>query len=598
MGMAAGERKRARSSIRGGGGGFCETPARNPGSQAHRPNTVRFFVIFLLATIAALVPRSVHADDRPAIPAVGILANRDDPDSLALARHYAERRGLPESAIVALSMPLSEQIAWEEFVVRIWNPLLREAVARDWMLASIQDEVDAAGRRRIISSGHRLDALVVCRGVPLRIDHDPARYDPATNPLTANASLRNNRAAVDSELALLAVDNPPIAAFFPNPLHRQDNPGSLALEQVIPVGRLDGPTLDMAKALVDRALVAERDGIAGRAYVDIGGPHRQGDEWLAECVTELQSLGFETDVHRAKGTLPQLARFDAPVLYFGWYAGNLNGPFTAPDFAFPPGAIALHIHSFSAGTLRSPSRGWAGPLVAKGVTATFGNVAEPYLQFTHQPHLLLRALARGETLGRAALYSINALSWQGILIGDPLYRPFAQSAEAQWARRAELPPETETHARIRRMHLLAAAGRGEEALALGVAGMARNPSLALALSQAALQQGAGDDKAAVGTLGVFAALRGIRRADRPLALAAVRVCEAAGDPAAGLAIVRRLLDDETLPKDFRILALPLGAELARATGDTPRASAWAVEHATLTAPPPAPTAASGATAKP
>lgn len=549
---------------------------------------VPFFVVFLFVVIAALSPSGLRADGTPRVPTVAILANRDDPDSLELARYYAERRGLPESAIIALSMPLSEQITWEEFVVRIWNPLLREAVARDWMLASIRDETDAVGRRRIISSGHRLDALVVCRGVPLRIDHDEARYDAATNALTVNVYLRNNRAAVDSELALLAIDNSPIAAFLPNPLYGQDQPLSFALEQVIPVGRLDGPTLDMAKALVDRALEAERNGIAGRAYVDIGGPHQQGDDWLEECVTELQSLGFETAVERSKSTLSPLARFDAPVLYFGWYAGSVNGPFTAPDFEFPPGAIALHIHSFSADTMRSPSRGWSGPLVAKGVTATFGNVAEPYLQFTHQPHLLLRALARGEPLGRAALYSLNALSWQAILIGDPLYRPFAQSAEAQWARRADLPPATETFARIRRMRVLAADGRGEEALALGAAGMARNPSLALALSLASLQKEAGNDAAAVRSLGVFSALRSIRRADRPLALEAAYLCEASGDAAAGLAILRRLLDDAALPKDFRILALPLGAQLAGATGDTTLASAWAVEHSVLTAPPPPP----------
>ena len=51
-----------------------------------------------------------------AAPRVLILANRDDGESLAIARHYAERRGLSETAIVALPMPLTEQITWPEFV--------------------------------------------------------------------------------------------------------------------------------------------------------------------------------------------------------------------------------------------------------------------------------------------------------------------------------------------------------------------------------------------------------------------------------------------------------------------------------------------------
>jgi uncharacterized protein (TIGR03790 family) len=544
-------------------------------------------VCLFFGVFAVRVARAESAG-APRVPTVAILANRDDPDSVNLARYYATRRGLPESAIVALPMPLTEQITWSEFVVTIWNPLLREAVARGWMLASLREETDFVGRTRIVSAGHRLDALVVCRGVPLRIDHDPTRYDPATNPLTSNGALRTNVGAVDSELALLAVDNSPIAAFVPNPLFQQDRPSALALEQIIPVGRLDGPTLDQAKDLVDRALRAEQTGLAGRAYVDIGGPHRHGDEWLAACATELASLGFETDVDREGATLAPHARFDAPALYFGWYAGTINGPFLAPDFRFPPGAVALHIHSYSADSLRSPTRGWAGPLVAKGVTATFGNVTEPYLEFTHQPHLLLRALARGETLGRAALYSVNCLSWQAIVIGDPLYRPFAVSADQQWNDRKNLTAEAETYARIRRMRLLVAAGRGDEARALGAAGLARNPSLALALTQASLQQSADALAAARGSLGIFDALRRIRAEDRPLVFAAARACRAAGDEAMGLRLMKRLLDDAKAPKEFRIAALPYAADLARATGDTKLSATWAAEHALLTAPPPPP----------
>ncbi len=527
-------------------------------------------------------------------PAVAILANRDDPESMELARHYAQRRGLPDTAIIALSMPPGEQITWPEFVARIWNPFVREAVDRGWLLASISASTDPVGRFRITSARHRLDALVICRGVPLRIAHDPALYDPASNPLTKNASLQTNEASVDSELALFAADNPPIAALVPNPLFNTDRPSSFALEQIVPVGRLDGPTLADAKGLVDRALEAERIGLAGRAYLDLGGPHRRGDEWLEACLPELASLGFETDVDRDRASLRPHARFDAPALYFGWYEGNLNGPFTAPGFRFPPGAIALHIHSFSATTLRSPSRGWTGPLVAKGVTATVGNVAEPYLEFTHQPHLLLRALARGEPLGRAALYSINALSWKGIVVGDPLYRPFAVSAEEQWQARKTLPPETETYARIRRLRLLSAAGRGEETLSLGVAGMRQNPSLPLALTLAGLQLSAGDPAAARRSLAVFGTLPSWRPADHALVLASARSYQAAEDAAAGVKLVERLLAEPSISPAFRLEILRQGMAIARAALDFNRAGRWEAEIARLTAP----AAAAGATRVP
>lgn len=543
---------------------------------------------FVLLSLVLAFVVTARAEDAGAIV---ILANRDDPESLELARHYAAKRGLPERDIVALPMPLTEQITWEEFVVTVWNPLLREAVRREWLFASISDEKDAVGRLRTVVVRHRLRALVVCRGVPLRVAHDPARYDPATNPLTGNAVLRSNEGAVDSELSLLAAGDYPIAAFVPNPLFSAERPSSHALDQILPVGRLDGPTLADAKGLVDRAVEAERFGLAGRAYVDIGGPHRRGDDWLEECVSELRSLGFDTDADRERPTLPGHARFDAPALYFGWYAGDLNGPFAAPGFRFPVGAVALHIHSFSAHTLRSPQRGWVGPLVARGVTATLGNVSEPYLEFTHQPHLLLRALARGETIGRAALYSVNALSWRAILVGDPLYRPFALTAEEQWAAREKLPPELEPYARLRRMRLLAAAGRGEEALALGRAGLRQNPSLPFALGLAGVQLSADDAASARRTLGIFSALKTWRPADRPLALAAARAFQAAGSPKDGLALMERLLAASDLPKEQRVFLLGHAVAIARSTPDPVRAADWEAERARLTAPPPAPPAA-------
>jgi len=38
----------------------------------------------------------------------------------------------------------------------------------------------------------------------------------------------------------------------------------------------------------------------------------------------------------------------------------------------------------------------------------------------------------------AALFAERGLSWQAILVGDPLYRPFAVSLEEQWEHRAAL----------------------------------------------------------------------------------------------------------------------------------------------------------------
>ena len=233
---------------------------------------------------------------------------------------------------------------------------------------------------------------------------------------------------MDSELSLLAQNDYPINASIPNPLYGNDQPTDYARAQVVKVSRLDGPTVAQAAHLVDLAVEAERTGLLGRAYVDIAGPHENGNRWLETTASLINSTGLDLSVTRGPETMGVTARIDAPALYFGWYAPNLNGPFALPGFRFPPGAIAVHIHSYSAETLRSESERWCGPLVARGATATLGNVFEPYLEYLHRPEYFMEALARGYDLVDAAFYALPVLSWQAIVIGDPLYRPFPGGA--------------------------------------------------------------------------------------------------------------------------------------------------------------------------
>jgi uncharacterized protein (TIGR03790 family) len=500
-----------------------------------------------------------------------------------LARHYAEKRGVPSNRIIAVRMSSAEEITWPQFVSTIWNPLLQAGISGRWLDAVTSEKTDAYGRLKIASSGHSIEALVVCRGVPLRIAHSTTFFNENSTPLNRNTAFRNNGAAVDSELALLAVASAPIDAFIPNPF-LADNPDEAALaSQIIPVGRLDGPTLADAEGLVDRAILAESIGLCGRAYIDLGGgPVNEGNLWLEGVAPALSALGFEIDIDRDAKTLSVASRFDAPVLYFGWYEWNVNGPFKSPSFRFPVGAVALHIHSFSAATLRSGEFNWAGPLVSHGVTAALGNVAEPYLGLTHQPQLFAAALVRGEPLGRAALLSIKALSWQGVVIGDPLYRPFATSAETQWERRDALGPVAETYARMRQMRLRAAAGDLKSALALGRAGMKKNPTLPLALTQAELLLNASDAPGAIRTLGVFTLLPSWREVDRPLVLEAARLLTRASDAASGCVLLRRLLDEDSLTVDFRQPALIQAIEIARVARDLELTARWQAQLDALT----------------
>ncbi|HEY4990144.1 MAG TPA: TIGR03790 family protein, partial [Opitutaceae bacterium] len=441
-------------------------PIKTADNKGHGPSRRIFGAGTFLLMIALALGLSETVSGAGASDGIVIVANSDAPGSVAIAQHYASVRGVPPANIISLRMPAAETITWKEFVGSLWQPVQDRLVKEGWIDAIAMDLVDDVGRRKYAISGHKISALILCRGVPLRIENDPALFKDVAG-LTDHPELRTNQAAVDSELSLLAQTNSPINASLPNPLFNNPRPADLALAQVVKVCRLDGPTVADAMGLVDLAITAERSGLLGRAYVDIAGPHENGNRWLETTASKIFALGYDLTVAHGPQTMSAASRIDAPALYFGWYTPDLNGPFALPGFRFPPGAVAVHVHSYSAHTLRSTTEGWCGPLIARGATATVGNVYEPYLEFLHRPDLLMEALARGDDLVDAAYFALPVLSWQSIVIGDPLYRPFAKGLDAQTGNLAALPPPLAGYAVLRRMNLLDVAGKHPEAILLG-----------------------------------------------------------------------------------------------------------------------------------
>jgi uncharacterized protein (TIGR03790 family) len=437
------------------------------------------FPALLLGTV-----RMLAAGDELAARVV-ILANSRQPDSVKLAGFYAEKRAIPRANIIALPLPETESITWREFVDQIYRPLQKELVHRGWIEGTASTLGDRIGRGRYVLTGHHISYLVVCRGVPLKINNDSRLLDEATG-LKVGRERFKDEAAVDSELSLLAQSGYEITGTIPNPFYAQETVSALDAGTVVKVSRLDGPTLEDAQQLVTSALEAERTGLLGRGYIDLQGPHPDGDAWLQATLRQLEEMGFDGEVENTKSTFDSAARFDAPVFYFGWYANDLNGPFAIDGFKFPPGAIAMHIHSYSARTLRSDVKGWTGPLIARGVTATVGNAFEPYLQLLHRPDLLLHALGQGKNFGDAAYYALPVLSWQSFAIGDPLYRPFKVSLEQQERRLDQLPVALAPYVLTRRANLLLRQGKTAEAWTLLRTALRDRPNLVLALACAKL----------------------------------------------------------------------------------------------------------------
>jgi hypothetical protein len=130
------------------------------------------------------------------------------------------------------------------------------------------------------------------------------------------------------------------------------------------------------------------------------------------------------------------------MLYCGWYSLRNY----VDSFTFVPGAVAVHMASFEAMSLkREGERGWCKNLLDSGATATLGPVAEPYLHSFPLPRQFFGLLLTGRfTLVECYAYTSNLNSWMQMLLGDPLYRPFAATPQLkvdQVFPEARIPPE-------------------------------------------------------------------------------------------------------------------------------------------------------------
>lgn len=111
------------------------------------------------------------------------------------------------------------------------------------------------------------------------------------------------------------------------------------------------------------------------------------------------------------------------AIYCGWYS---LGKYI-DSFAWQTGAIGYHIASSECTTLRNKtSTGWCLKILEKGAAATIGPVFEPYVQGFPLPEIFFVHLLEGYmSLGESFLVSVPYLSWQMVLIGDPMYQPFS-----------------------------------------------------------------------------------------------------------------------------------------------------------------------------
>ena len=334
--------------------------------------------------------------------------------------------------MLALNCPAQEEITRDEFDQTIRVPILNDLFRYNWL--ERQPEAASLGDRTVtVLAATRNDiwAIVLMRGVPLKIMESGATDDG----MEPQALLRTNAAAVDSELALLPVFGLPLGGFVPNPFYDAGNTGEVRVgpelaRKIILVTRLDGPTAADVRRMIDDCLAAEHDRLAGQAVVDSRGftdvknGYTQADIWLRKARDLLAVEGWPVLFDNDPATLPPTEPVNQVAFYLGWYTPNADGPWITPPGRFVPGAIAYHLHSFSASTVRSTTQNWVGPLIAHGADATMGNVYEPFLALTPHLDIFTKRMLNGDSFAEAAWASELGLSWMTTMVGDPLYQPF------------------------------------------------------------------------------------------------------------------------------------------------------------------------------
>ncbi len=242
-------------------------------------------------------------------------------------------------------------------------------------------------------------------------------------------------AAVDSELSLLWWEPGEyrIARRVPNPLFHEFavHAGTQLGLPILMVSRLDAPTPKLAMELVDRALGAEQQGLAGKVYLDARGmkegpplSYEAYDQSLRDLAARFQraTSSYEVVLENTDRTWSRPGEVPDAALYVGWYKLRQY----EDAFTFRPGAVGFHMASGEAASLHDPHEpGWCKNALERGITATLGPVGEPYLDAFPSPDEFVPLWLTGRyALVEAYALTTRYLSWRMVLIGDPLYNPW------------------------------------------------------------------------------------------------------------------------------------------------------------------------------
>lgn len=412
---------------------------------------VRWRHVAILAAILTGVAARTSAQTGQNVLVIGNALSRASDE---IAQHYARARNIPSEQILRLNVPAEDEISREIYATRIESPIA------NWLTVH-------AAQDRILY-------IVLTKDVPLRI--------AGTGGQTGTVS------SVDSELTLLYRrlwnQSAPLAGTIPNPYFnapfdsKTAKPFTHRAQDLYLVARLDGYTVADVKALIDRGSQPVRDGvILLDARLEVGAS--AGNQWLADAAAALRKMPGWND--RVVLNLTNDVLHDIPDVlgHYSWGSNDRTAGTRRLNHRFNPGALGGEFVSTDARTFQEPPANWTvngrpfggshqslvGDLIREGITGVAGYVAEPYLSGTARPDVLFPAYVSGFNLIESFYLSLPSLSWQAVVIGDPLCGPFTSRTLPPADLNPPVDPLTELPAFLssRRVEALVSVGAKPEA---------------------------------------------------------------------------------------------------------------------------------------
>jgi uncharacterized protein (TIGR03790 family) len=364
-----------------------------------------------------------------------VVVNDASAESQQIAGRYVAARRIPADNIVHVRTSVADEIDRLRFGAEIERPLTA------WLARhSAQD---------------RILFIVLTKGIPLRV--------------TGTVGLTGTVASVDSELTLLyrkmAGRTEPVGGRVANPYYHGDKAVTDAakfthrLYDIYLVTRLDGFTVADVYQLIDRGVAPVKDGVfVLDQKANIVGD-RTGDAWLAAALEKMPPAFAGRTVLESS---PRVASATQVLGYYSWGSNDSAVKQRRPDVSFVPGALAGMFVSTDGRTFQEPPESWvigtwsdskthfrgspqslSGDLIRQGATGVAGHVAEPYLDATARPQILFPAYVNGFNLAESFYLAVPYLSWQTIVVGDPLCAPFSARTLARDEIAPEMDSETE-----------------------------------------------------------------------------------------------------------------------------------------------------------